>query len=78
MKKFETASELYANLLSSRTTNEFFNWCCSCIDFYAHKLGLTYEELNIILFVILQPCIIILLLCLLIFSKRSNGRINKT
>jgi len=34
-----------------------------------------YEELNIILFVILQPCIIILLLCLLIFNKRGNNKI---
>ena len=53
-----------------KTTNGFFNWCCDCILFYANKLGCTYEELNIILFVILEPCIIIILLTLLILKKK--------
>lgn len=70
MNNFKTTSELYSNLIIQKTTNGFFNWCCDCILFYANKLGCTYEELNIILFVVLEPCIIIILLTLLILKKK--------
>jgi hypothetical protein len=52
--------------------NGFFNWCCDCIQFYADKLGCTYEELNIYLFVILEPFIIIILTILLIFKWKKR------
>ena len=38
MKKYKSAAELYSDLLNQDSMNNFFNWCCSCIDFYAHKL----------------------------------------
>jgi cytochrome c oxidase subunit IV len=72
MKRFETTSELYTALVSQKTTNGFFNWCCDCILFYANKLGCTYEELNIILFVILEPLIILILTALLIFKCKKR------
>jgi hypothetical protein len=70
MKHFNSSSELYSDLISQHSTNGFFNWCCDCIQFYADKLGYTYEELNIILFVILEPCIILFLLILLILKRK--------
>ena len=70
MKHFNSSSELYSDLISQHSTNGFFNWCCDCIQFYANVFGVTYEELNIILFVILEPCIILLLLFLLILKKK--------
>jgi len=70
MKHFNSSSELYSDLISQNSTNGFFNWCCDCIQFYADKLGYTYEELNIILFVILEPCIILFLLTLLILKRK--------
>lgn len=69
MKHFNSSSELYSDLLNQHSTNSFFNWCCDCIQFYADKLGCTYEELNIYVFVILEPLIIIILTVLLIFKK---------
>lgn len=77
MKNYKTASELYSDLLNQNSVNSFFNWCCSCIDFYADKLGCTYEELNIYLFVILEPVIILLLLGLLIYKSKQYSRLKK-
>lgn len=77
MKKYDTFSELYSALLNQHSVNGFFNWCCSCIDFYAHKLGCTYEELNIYLFVILEPVLILLLLGLLIYKSKQYSRLKR-
>ena len=77
MKKYKSASELYADLFHQDSMNDFFNWCCSCIDFYAHKLGCTYEELNIYLFVILEPVLILFLLGLLIYKSKQYSRLKK-
>lgn len=78
MKKYNTSLELYSDLIHHKSINSFFNWCCSCIDFYAHKLGCTYEELNIILFVVLEPCIILLLLGLLIYQNKRYSRLKRS
>ena len=78
MKKYKTASELFSDLSHQDSINDFFNWCCSCIDFYAHKLGCTYEELNIYLFVILEPLLIVLLLVLLIYKNKQYSSLKKT
>ena len=77
MKKYKSASELYSDLYRQDSMNDFFNWCCSCIDFYAHKLGCTYEELNIYLFVILEPVLILLLSGLLIYKSKQYSRLKK-
>ena len=77
MKKYNSATELYSDLFHQDSMNNFFNWCCSCIDFYAHKLGCTYEELNIYLFVILEPVIILLLSGLLIYKSKQYSRLKK-
>jgi hypothetical protein len=75
MKKYNTSSELYSDLIHQKSVNSFFNWCCSCIDFYANMLGCTYEELNIILFVVIEPCIILLFLGLLIYQSKKYSRL---
>jgi hypothetical protein len=77
MKKYKTAGELFSDLLYQDSINDFFNWCCSCIDLYAHKLGCTYEELNIYLFVILEPLLILLLLILLIYRNKQYSSLKK-
>ena len=77
MKKYNTSLELYSDLLNQDSINSFFNWCCSCINFYAHKMGFTYEELNIILFVVLEPLVILLLSGLLIYKSKQYSRLKK-
>ncbi len=77
MKKYKSAAELYSDLFQQDSVNNFFNWCCSCIDFYAHKLGCTYEELNIYLFVILEPILILFLFGLLIYKSKQYSSLKK-
>lgn len=77
MKNYKSAAELYSDLLNQNSMDSLFNWCCSCIDFYAHKLGCTYEELNIYLFVIVEPVLILLLLGLLIYKSKQYSRLKK-
>ncbi len=45
---------------------------CDCIQFYAVKLGYSYEELNIVIFVILQPALIIYLLTLCVMLNQKD------
>lgn len=40
--------------------NNFFNWCVLVIDIIGDLTGMGYELTNIVLFVILQPALIIL------------------
>ena len=42
--------------------NQVFYWCVHILQVYAAKLGMTYEELNVWLFVIVYPIAFILLL----------------
>jgi hypothetical protein len=68
IKNNATTSDLFNELLKQKNTNGLFQWCCDCIQFYAVILGYSYEELNIVIFVILQPAIIIYLLTLCVYQ----------
>jgi hypothetical protein len=48
---------------------DVFKWCCDCILYYARVLGLSYEQLNIDLFVILEPLMISCLLTLFVLQS---------
>ena len=49
--------------------SKLFLWCCDCIRYYALQFGLTYEQLNIHLFVILQPMLILLFFVLFLVQS---------
>jgi hypothetical protein len=66
---FDCLSDLY----TTKTTNSFFTWCCDFINYVGRGLGYNYQEINVIIFVIIQPLIILNLLVLLV-SKISVGR----
>jgi hypothetical protein len=70
-KNYHSTSELFSVLTNSgfNSTNNFFKWCCDCISYYAKVTGYTYEEMNIILFVIGQPFLIILFLFLFLRER---------
>jgi len=68
INKFSTSSDLFGILLKQKNTNGLFLWCCDCIQFYADKLGYSYEELNIVLFIILQPALIIYLFTVCVYQ----------
>lgn len=53
---------------------KIFWWCVDFLDAWAKAWGLTYEELNIYLFILLHPAVTLVLLILLIKSKRAHKR----
>ena len=60
--------------------NELFNLCCRIIDVWADALGCTYEELNIYLFVIMQPLIVVIQLIIIVllwFKYRRYKKLSK-
>lgn len=48
--------------------NQVFKWCVDVLRFYAHKWNMTYEELNVWIFCIIEP-IIFLILCYVILRQ---------
>ena len=68
INKVSGSSDLFGMLFKQKNTNGIFLWCCDCIQFYANKLGYSYEEFNIIIFVILQPSLIVYLLTLCVYQ----------
>ena len=55
--------------------NEFFNWCVYVLEVIGSFTGMGYELANIVIFVILQPALIILFFALWIFEKKKNNKI---
>ena len=39
--------------------NNFFNWCVLVLEIMAGATGMSYELINILIFVILQPLLIV-------------------
>ena len=53
-----------------------FNWCVRLLYDVAGSLGISYEEINVYLFVILGPLFLLLSLSLnlyLLFSRRTHN-----
>jgi len=55
--------------------NDFFNWCVYVLEVIGSFTGMGYELANIVIFVILQPALIILFFALWIFEKKKNNKI---
>ena len=57
--------------------NEFFNWCVLVLEIIGDLTGLGYEEANILIFVIIQPSLIIIFYLLWKYEKkRTNSKRN--
>ena len=52
--------------------NNFFNWCASVLEFIGQITGMGYELANIVIFVIIQPLLILLFFILWQKEKRKN------
>jgi len=51
--------------------NKIFNWCEALLYYWAGTIGISYELLNIIIFVIGYPLFVLFLL-VIIFRQRSK------
>jgi hypothetical protein len=68
---YHNQKELYGTLFSPKTNtmDELFLWCCDCIMYYAKTFNVSYEFMNLVLFVFLQPTIILILLILYVRER---------
>ena len=51
--------------------NKTFNWCVNLLEALALKLNMTYEEVNIWIFVIIEPIIFLVMLLLMYKQYRK-------
>ena len=56
--------------------DKVFDWCVDLLEFLAPRLGMTYKELNVWLFVIVMPGIILILavLCMYLWRQLRRAR----
>lgn len=52
--------------------NNFFNWCVYILEVIGNFTGMGYELANIVIFVIIQPALIILFFVLWMLEKKKN------
>ena len=52
--------------------NDFFNWCVYVLEVIGNVTGMGYELANIVIFVVLQPALILLFFLLWRMEKKKN------
>ena len=52
--------------------NDFFNWCVYVLEVICYVTGMGYELANIVIFVILQPALILLFFVLWRIERKKN------
>ena len=57
--------------------NELFNWCVELLLWLAYMTGTTYEEINVIIFIIVGPIIFSLLVIYSIFITYKYQQLKK-
>ena len=57
--------------------NELFNWCVDFLVWLADMVGMTYEEVNIWIFVIIEPLVFLVMLWILIRQYRKIRQLRK-
>ena len=55
--------------------NDIFNWCVLVLEIIAEKTGMSYELINILIFVILQPLLILIFFYLWIRVRKKYREI---
>ena len=51
--------------------DEIFNWCAELLWWLAPIIGLTYKELNVWIFVIIEPIVFFIMLGIIIKLRRE-------
>jgi hypothetical protein len=50
--------------IERKNMNTIFNWCVALLENSADFLGMSYEALNVVIFVIIWPALFVMLLVL--------------
>ncbi len=61
--------------------NQVFKWCVEFLEFYANCFNMTYEELNVWIFCIIEPIVFFIMLFVIIIQyvkiHRLQNRMQK-
>ena len=57
--------------------DKIFNWCVEILVKFAELLGVTYNEINVYVFVIITPLIFLIMFFIIIKQKIKINRLNK-
>ena len=57
--------------------NNFFNWCVYVLEVIGNVTGMGYELANIVIFVIIQPLLILVFFILWKKEKKKNDLLNQ-
>jgi hypothetical protein len=57
--------------------NSFFNWCVNVLEFIGAMTGMGYELANIVIFVFLQPALILLFFILCGAERKEQIQMKK-
>jgi hypothetical protein len=49
--------------------NQVFDWCVAYLEWLAPVIGMTYQEINIWLFIVIQPGLIVLFFVLWVRAR---------
>ena len=60
------------DIINLSMVNDFFNWCVLVLEIIGDLTGLGYEAANILIFVIIQPSLIIIFYLLWKYEKKKN------
>ena len=64
---------LLIDFLLQKTSNGIFQWACDCLQYFGTIWGYSYMEMNFVVFVIIQPALILYFLSTTLFLiKKSN------
>ena len=58
-------------------TDKIFNWCVDILVKFAELLGLTYNEINVYIFVIITPLIFLIMFVIIITQQIKIKSLNK-
>jgi hypothetical protein len=55
--------------------NKIFDACVSLLVWLADLTGTTYEEINVIIFVVLEPIVVLLLIGYIVFLRKQVSKL---
>lgn len=76
---YDNVIDLIDNLLDINTfknSDTFFNWCVDVLIFISNTLNISYEEANILIFVIIHPIITMILALVVLKQRRKIKRLS--
>jgi hypothetical protein len=55
--------------------NKIFDACVNLLVWLADQTGTTYEEINVIIFVVLEPIVVLLLIGYIVFLRKQVSKL---